>query len=87
MLSINMVSAITWILSGAEAAFIINGNAASRAISHPIKWVIALPGSLGLNFIKLTFLLKSFLNSRTYCDTCRLMGICIKVCKCLWNDT
>ena len=38
--------------SGTVHALSMRGTAANKAISQPIKWVIALPGSFGLNFIK-----------------------------------
>ena len=51
MLSIKILMAIIWILSGSLADWINSGAAARTAISHPIKCVIALPGSLIFNFI------------------------------------
>ena len=47
---INMDRAARWSLSSADA-FKRSGAAANSAMSMPIKCVIALPGSLILNFI------------------------------------
>ena len=49
MLTMKIASAIRYMRSGSLAALIRSGTAANMAISMPIKWVTALPGSLILN--------------------------------------
>ena len=65
MLSIKTLMAIIWMLSGSLADLSSRGAAANTAMTHPIKCVIALPGSLIFSFT--TSLLTNYAYSIPLC--------------------